>query len=219
MHRSSKSQAPLRLGILFSAIIFVILLLTIFTYKPTPASIAPAATLSATSAAGNTSTPVPNQTAMATQTPPLVNAAQPPSPEVSKAVIADWEEMFQATNNYENVSANGRPGDQAWWTEQANRFYTGSALVSQLQYIESMFHPPSAVGVSPGFIQEARYTPQVVSCSSASECTLQVSMQSGTFWVYDIRHNRWTSANPIEPSIWTVQMQYDPASGHWKVQG
>jgi hypothetical protein len=132
------------------------------------------------------------------------------------AVIADWEEMFRNTQSYEYVKANGRPDDKAWWIEQAKRFYIGRARIEYVEQINMMFMPdvPSA----PGFLSEARYTAQVKSCSSTTECMVQVNLESGKYWAYDIRQKSWREANPAQPTAWMIAMQYDPASNHWKIK-
>jgi hypothetical protein len=144
-------------------------------------------------------------------------AAAPTSNQAATAVIADWEEMFRTTNGYEYVKANGKPDDKAWWIEQIKRFYTGAALAQELQHIEYMFTPRS-LGNAFAFIENANYTVQVQSCASDTECTLQVSLQGGKFWAYEALYKRWTEANQITPSDWTVTLQYDPAAGHWKIK-
>ena len=138
-----------------------------------------------------------------------------PSAPVTQTVIVEWEEMFRVTKNYEYVKTNGRPGDKEWWIEQAKRFYIGRARAEQLQQIEMMFKPD--VPGSLGFIQDARYTVEVQNCSSATECVLQVRVQSGQYWAYDIHQKNWNEANPVEPAVWIIPMRYDSTTGHWKV--
>ena len=139
-----------------------------------------------------------------------------PPDSAGKAAVADWEEMFRTFNSYENVKANGRPSDKAWWIEQARRFLIGKALADQLEYIEFLFSPRS-LGRLPAFIEDAAYTAQVQSCSSSTECTVLVRLQSGRFMMYDVHRKNWSQADPVEPAEWTVPMQYDPAASHWKI--
>jgi hypothetical protein len=147
---------------------------------------------------------------------PATVAPQFTADPLKQAVLADWEEMFRSTQSYEFVKANGRPDDKAWWIEQAQRFYIGRARVTYVEQINTMFMPdvPSA----PGFLGEARYTAQVQSCASATECVVQVNLESGKYWAYDIRQKAWGEANPVQPTVWTIAMQYDPRSKHWMIK-
>jgi hypothetical protein len=167
--------------------------------------------------------------AVPTVTPTLIAAPVPvsstPAPAalasrsavdpVKQAVLADWEEMFRTTQSYEYVQANGRPDDKAWWIEQARRFYIGRARAVQQQQIESMFW--QGARMAPGFIQDARYIVEVQNCPSATECALQVRMQSGKYWAYDISQKSWSEAGPVEPVTRTVSMRYDSTAGRWMV--
>ena len=168
-----------------------------------------------------TPSPILTETLPAPTVPPqstaATPAAAPTSNQTATAVIADWEEMFRTTNGYEYVKANGKPNDKAWWIEQIKRFYTGAALARELQRVEYMFTPRS-LGNAFAFVENANYTVQVQSCASDTECTLHVSLQSGKFWAYDPLYKRWSEANPVTPSDWTVTLQYDPAAGHWKIK-
>ena len=146
----------------------------------------------------------------------VVVTVKPSADSAGEAVIADWEEMFRTTQSYENVKANGRPDDKTWWVEQAKRFYIGRARVNYVEQINMMFRPdvPSA----PGFLGNARYKAAVQSCSSVTECMVQVNLESGTYWAYDIRQKVWQEANPAQPITWTIAMQYSPDSKHWMVK-
>jgi hypothetical protein len=139
------------------------------------------------------------------------------SDRVGKAVIADWEEMFITTQSYEYAAKNAQVGDKAWWTEQIPHFYSGKSLADQQQNIEFMFSPRS-LGRALAFLENARYTAQLQNCTSDTDCTLQIHLQSGQYWAYDTHYKRWTKANTAEPVDWTVPMQYDPAAGHWKIK-
>ena len=57
-----------------------------------------------------------------------------------------------------------------------------------------MFGPdvPSA----PGFLGNARYKAAVQSRPLVTECIVQVNLESGTYWAYDIRQKAWQQANP-----------------------
>ncbi len=136
--------------------------------------------------------------------------------EILQSVPADWEEMFRSMNSYESVKTNGRPGEKAWWIEQANKFYTGPALKDWLQGIEEWFSPNATPG-TPGFVENAHYSTQVTRCASDTECTLRVVLQSGQFWAYNISTQVWVRANAIQPSDSLVLMQYDTAAGRWKI--
>ena len=125
--------------------------------------------------------------------------------------------MFRTRTRYEYIKANSQINDKAWWIEQARRFYTGTALNQELQNIEFMFSPRS-LGRAFAFIENAEYAVQLQSCASGTECTLQVSLQDGKFWAYDVHYKTWAEANPVTPSEWTVNMQFDPAAGHWKIK-
>jgi len=146
----------------------------------------------------------------------VVVTVKPSADSAGEAVIADWEEMFRTTQSYEYVKANGRPDDKTWWVEQAKRFYIGRARVNYVEQINMMFRPdvPSA----PGFLGNARYKAAVQSCSSVTECMVQVNLESGTYWAYDIRQKVWQEANPAQPITWTIAMQYSPDSKHWMVK-
>jgi hypothetical protein len=145
----------------------------------------------------------------------VVVTVKPSADSVSKAVVADWEEMFRVTQSYEYVKANGRPDDKEWWIEQAKRFYIGRARAVQQQQIELMFWQGARMTL--GFIQDARYIVEVQNCPSATECTLQVRMQSGKYWAYDISQKSWSEAGPVEPVTRTVSMRYDSTAGRWMV--
>jgi len=145
----------------------------------------------------------------------VVVTAKPSADSVREAVIADWEEMFRTTQSYEYVKANGRPDDKEWWTEQAKRFYVGRARAVQQQQIELMFWPGARM--TPGFIQDARYVVEVQNCPSATECALQVRVQSGKYWAYDISRKSWNEAGPVEPVTGTVSMRYDSTAGRWMI--
>jgi hypothetical protein len=164
---------------------------------------------------GSVTTPAPAPTATPEKPAAVATTIKAPPESVGKAVVADWEEMFRVTQSYEYVSANGRPDDKEWWIEQAKRFYIGRVRAEQLQQIEMMFKPD--VPGSLGFIQDARYTVEVQNCSSATECVLQVRVQSGRYWAYDIHQKNWNAANPVEPAVWIVPMRYDSTTEHWKV--
>jgi hypothetical protein len=146
----------------------------------------------------------------------VVATVNSPADSVRQAVVADWEEMFRSTQSYEYVKANGRPGDKTWWIEQAKRFYIGRARANYVEQINMMFTPdvPSA----PGFLGNARYTAAVKSCPSETECVVQVNLESGTYWAYDIRQQVWQQANPAQPITWTITMQYNPDSKRWVVR-
>jgi hypothetical protein len=169
--------------------------------------------------AAATLTPVPiaSPSAAAPASVPATAASGASSDQIAKAVIADWEEMFRTRNCYEYIKTNGQINDKAWWIEQARRFYTGTALNQELQNIEFMFSPRS-LGRAFAFIENAQYTVQLQSCASSTECTLQISLQDGKFWAYDVHYKTWAEANPVTPSEWTVNMQFDPAAGHWKIK-
>ena len=166
--------------------------------------------------------PAPSQTGtLVPATPPqsatAIPSAVPTSNQTPQAAIADWEEMFRTRNCYECIKANGQINDKAWWIEQARRFYTGTALNRELQDIEFMFSPRS-LGRALAFIENAKYAVQLQSCASSTDCTLQVSIQDGKFWAYDVHYRTWAEANPVTPSEWTVNMQFDPAADHWKIR-
>jgi hypothetical protein len=146
----------------------------------------------------------------------VVVTVKPSADSAREAVVADWEEMFRTTQSYESVKANGQPGDKNWWIEQSKRFYTGRALALRLQYIDQVFMP-GTLSV-PGLIENAHYTVEFQGCSSSAECALQVRMQSGQYWVYDVRGKSWNKANSVKPVTWSVSMRYDPVTGHWKIQ-
>jgi hypothetical protein len=171
---------------------------------PTPAALTVTPTL--------TAVPVPVSSTPA----PAALAPRSAVDPVKQAVLADWEEMFRTTQSYEYVKANGRPDDKTWWIEQAKRFYIGRARANYVEQINMMFRPdvPSA----PGFLGNARYKAEVQSCSSETDCMVQVNLESGTYWAYDIRQKAWQAANPAEPITWTITMQYNPDSKHWMVK-
>jgi hypothetical protein len=160
-----------------------------------------------------TAAPVPVSSTPAPATLASRSAVDP----VKQALLADWEELFRMTSRLEYVKANGRPSEKNWWIEQSKRFYAGKALTAQLQHIEQMFNSKPE-GVAPGFIENASYAPQVESCSSDNECTVLIHVQGGKVWSYDLGHKKWIEGGSItEPFDWVFSMQYDPASGHWKV--
>jgi len=222
MFKSCKSvllKKPLAPFVLFSyktfmprtlsrLILLVLLLLCASACNTTP-----------TAPALSTATMPPEPTLTPTRSEPTSTPAADASPdEISKAVIADWEEMFRTMSTYEYVSTEGKPGDKTWWTTQAQRFYTGQALATQLERIDFMFSPRS-VGQSPGFIENAHYTVKLVTCSSDTECELDIQMQSGKFWTYEVHYKKWGEANTIEtPFSLKASMQYDPTKDRWKIK-
>jgi hypothetical protein len=146
----------------------------------------------------------------------VVVTVKPSADPVREAVVADWEEMFRTTQSYEYVKANGRPDDKTWWIEQAKRFYIGRARANYVEQINMMFRPdvPSA----PGFLGNARDKAAVQSCPSVTECVVQVNLESGTYWAYDIRQQVWQQANPAQPITWTIAMQYNPDLKRWMIK-
>jgi hypothetical protein len=165
---------------------------------------------------GKLISPAPTPTTLLEQSTVIVTV-KPSADSIHEAVVTDWEELFRTTSRLEYVKANGRPSDKNWWLEQSQRFYAGKALTAQLQHIEQMFSSKSE-GVVPGFIEGARYSPQVESCSSDDECTMLIHVQGGKLWSYDLGHKKWIEGGSItEPFDWVFSMQYDSASGHWKV--
>lgn len=182
-----------------------VLVLAVMAYRTV--SVSPPPPVTATAVAGR---------AIASPPPVSATPAGEQLAQIGPAVIADWEAMFRATQSYESVHAEGRPGDKAWWTGQVKRFYTGRALSGQLQYLDEVFRPASMA--APGFIEGARYSAEVTGCSSAVECTLKVNLQAGKFWAYHVRTQSWSEANAIEPTEWVIPMQYDPVAEHWKIK-
>ncbi len=203
-HRST-SQAHQYFGV-FAAVVIVVLGISACTTRPrvVPQTLAP-----------EVATPPPTASVSVLAGQPTSSATVTASGPNAKAAIADWEEMFRVTQSYEYVKANGRPDDRAWWVEQAQRFYMSRARAEFLQQIELAFRPD--VPATLGFIEKARYTVQVQACSSDTDCVLQVSIQSGVYWAYDVRQKSWHEANLIEPRVWQVPMRYDPDSGRWKI--
>ena len=147
-----------------------------------------------------------------------VTPGKPVPDKVVKSITASWDEVYKAVYDYQNVKANGKPGDKTWWINQVNRFFVGAERDSRLQGIESWFKPDSAD--SPGFIENGRYTVNVEKCTLDTECVLKVQLQSGQAWAYNVGAKAWTKANALQPAdLVTGAVQYDLASGRWKYRG
>jgi hypothetical protein len=44
-------------------------------------------------------------------------------------------------------------------------------------------------------------------------------LQKAKFWGYEVRYKKWGEGDALEqPVEWTVNMQYDPAAGRWKIR-
>jgi hypothetical protein len=145
-----------------------------------------------------------------------VAPGKPAPDEVVKSITAGWGEIYKAVYDYPSVKANGRPGDKAWWTKQIERFFTGAARQEWQPRIESWFKPGSTGG--PGFIENGMYTFSVKSCMSDTECALDINLQSGQWWTYDIPNQQFGRANALQPFQWRLVMQYDQAAGQWKIK-
>ncbi len=139
---------------------------------------------------------------------------KPVPDEIVKSITANWDEMYKTLYDYQGIKANGKPGDKTWWIEQNRRFLAGAALDTQLQTIESWFKPGTTNG--PGSIEKGVYVLNVKSCSSATECALEINVQSGQWWAYSVADQQFSSANVVTPFQWRSVMQYDPAAGRWK---
>ena len=207
---------PLVSVLLKSRLALVLAVLSVSACNTAPLTVTSPVATPTPALSGKLISPVLTPTAMPEKSTVVVTI-QPSADSVSEAVVADWEELFRTTSRLEYVKANGQPGDKNWWTEQSKRFYAGKALTAQLQHVEQMFNSKPE-GVTPGFIENASYTPQVESCSSGNECTVLVHVQGGKLWSYDLGHKKWIEGGSItEPFDWVFLMRYDPASGHWKV--
>ncbi len=143
-----------------------------------------------------------------------VAPGKPVPDEVVKSITASWDEMYKSLYDYQGIKANGKPGDKTWWIKQNRRFLAGAALDTQLQTVESWFKPGTTNG--PGFIEKGVYVLNVKSCSSATECVLEINVQSGQWWAYSVADQQFSLANVVTPFQWLSVMQYDPAAGRWK---
>ncbi len=188
---------------------------------PTSPSPAPTATMTPTpqATATATATPSPTMSATVTRTAGIpwagkVTPGQPVPDEVIQSITASWDEMYRALYDYQSVKANGQPSDQAWWTEQVKRFFIGAAMADWQTSVEDWFKSGATGG--PGCIENGRYTLTVKQCTSDTECVLEINVQSGQWWAYDVAEKQFSKANVVKPFQWRVVMQYDVASGQWK---
>ena len=175
----------------------------------------------ATDAASPTVTATATRTATATPGLPWAGQLGPGKPvpgEVTRAIKADWEEIYHTINDYSIAKSNSKLNDKTWWIEQGKRSFLGADLQDWFQQIDGWFKKNS--DSSPGFLENGRYTLQVERCDSDTKCYLQVHIESGQFWTYDITAQKWIKANLIKPTdAWSGWMQYDLSDSRWKIGG
>jgi len=143
-----------------------------------------------------------------------VAPGQPVPEQAIQSITASWQELYTALYDYSSVKTNGKPDDKTWWTDQVKRFFTSPALAERLQNIEGWFKS-SAMG-GPGFIENGVYTLNVKSCSSDTECLLEIHVQSGRWWAYDVAKKQFSKANAVKPFQWNAVMQYDAPNARWQ---